>query len=66
MSTQNSPAGEGFLILFMIYFGWLMDKKLVYTVKDTQGLHINLSHKNTPMKQYMSKFLKLIYIMEPF
>lgn len=65
MSTQISPAGEGFLILYMIYFGWLMDKKLVYTVNDTQGLHINLSHKNTPMKQYMSKFLKLIYIMEP-
>lgn len=65
MSTKSSPAGEGFLVLFMIYFGWLMDKNLVYTVNESQGLHINLSHKDTPMTQYITKFLKLIYIMEP-
>lgn len=65
MTTKNTDSGQGFLVLYMIYFGWLMDKNLVYTVNETQGLHINLSHKNTPMTVYTNKFLKLIYIMEP-
>lgn len=65
MTTEETNSGQGFLNLYMIYFGWLMDKNIVYTVNDTQGLHINLSHQTIPMSKYTNKFLKLIYIIEP-
>jgi len=65
MSTTETEAGEGFLVISLIYFGWLIDNNLVYTINNTQGLHINLSHTSINMVDYSQKFIKILYIIEP-
>lgn len=65
MNLDNTKSGEGLMIFSYIYFGWLMDRNLVYTVNDSQGLHINVSYPKLDLPQYMMKFIKIIYIMEP-
>ena len=65
MNIDETKSGEGLEIFSYIYFGWLMDRNLVYTVNDSQGLHVNVSYPKMGMGEYESKFLKMLYIIEP-
>ena len=65
MNTNYTESGEGFAIISYIYFGWLMDRNLIYTINDSQGLHVNVSNPNMNIDEYTGKFIKMLYIMEP-
>lgn len=43
---------------------YIMDDNIVYTVNETQGLHVSVSVPNVPIKKYDIKFAKLWYIFE--
>ena len=51
--------------ILLIFHGWLLDSKLIYTVNDTQGLHVNLSYNLDTNVNYKNNFAKLWYIFEP-
>lgn len=64
MDNSKYICGEGFYLLTLTWFGWILTDNMVYLTNSSQGLHVNMSIPNMN-NIHIRKFVKLWYTFEP-